>query len=113
MTLGILAQQDSINEIGGKNLHGKGVQLEGARTYRSRQNVSSKDQKRNATYACFPDPNTAMARTLFLLTISNDEARAVLKAVSSSAFMNAYAFPSLSMRVREPNKQIRLDLAKV
>lgn len=53
-------------------------------------------------YACFPVPKTTISLGLCRRTIRREDASAVLKAVSSSAFMKPVGRPSLSINVREP-----------
>lgn len=53
-------------------------------------------------YACFPVPNTTISLGLWRLTMRREDASAVRKAVSSSAFTKPVGRPSLSINVREP-----------
>jgi hypothetical protein len=54
------------------------------------------------TYACFPAPNTVTVFTFDLRVIRREEARAVRKAVTSSALRNPIGLPSFAMIVRAP-----------
>lgn len=59
-------------------------------------------RKNRDTYACFPAPNTVTVLIFDRRVIRSDEARAVRKAVSSSALINPIGFPSFSMIVSAP-----------
>ncbi len=62
----------------------------------------SKRAIRTCQNACLPVPNTVMVFIFVRRNMSREEARAVRKAVTSSAFKNPNGFPLEAIRVRAP-----------
>lgn len=58
--------------------------------------------RRTCQYACFPTPKTTIFLTFRRRVRRREEARAVRKAVNSSALRNPKGLPSEPMRVRAP-----------